>query len=302
MKVSVLLFTYNHEKYIADAINSTLNQDVNFDYEIIIIDDFSTDRTRDIIIDFQKRFPDKIRLMLSEYNKNNNLDLIKAFQDSRGEYIAGLDGDDYWTSPHKLQKQVDYLDNNPEIAICFHNARVFHENGSHEDYNFNPDNQKEISTVEDLLKECFIFYGSSMIRKDLLSSFPTWFYSMKFADWALFILYAEKGKMSYINEIMAAYRIHKGGFYTSLSDIQKVEACIKFYEIMNKNLNFKYNKTIKRRISHRYYELAIAYENNGDFDKAKNSLLKSIVIDPFNKTIPFRDKIHLAKQLYFNIR
>ncbi|MDQ3815609.1 MAG: glycosyltransferase family 2 protein, partial [Armatimonadota bacterium] len=129
MKVSIVMVTYNHEKYIAQAVESVLMQETNFDYELIIGEDCSQDKTRAIVMDFQRRFPERIRLLLPEKNlggsgKTNFLQTLAAAQ---GQYVALLEGDDYWTSPHKLQKQVDFLDSHPECAICFHKSNMLYE-------------------------------------------------------------------------------------------------------------------------------------------------------------------------------
>src|SRR5690348_13348495 len=114
MKVTVLVITYNHEPFIRQAIESVMMQVTDFEYEVVIIEDFSTDRTRDIVIEFQEKYRNKIRLVLADKHSNVRTagpgEILKA----RGRYIALLDGDDYWTSPHKLQKQVDFLDHHPE--------------------------------------------------------------------------------------------------------------------------------------------------------------------------------------------
>ena len=128
MKVSVLTITYNHEKYIAQAIESVLIQEVNFDYELVIGEDCSTDKTREIVIDYQRKYPHKIRLLLNEKNLGMHRNFAQTYHACRGQYIAVLEGDDFWTSPHKLQKQVDFLDNNPDFAICFHNMQVINAN------------------------------------------------------------------------------------------------------------------------------------------------------------------------------
>ena len=130
MKVSVHMITYNHEKFIAQAIESALMQQVDFDYEIVIGEDCSTDRTREIVVAYQQRHPDKIRLLLHEQNVGVSLNDIRVYRACRGEYVAWLEGDDYWTSPHKLQKQADFLDSHPACSACFHPVTVFFEDGS----------------------------------------------------------------------------------------------------------------------------------------------------------------------------
>ena len=112
--VSIAMLAYNHEKYIVDAIESVLMQRTSYTYKIIIAEDFSTDNTRKIVLDYQKKYPKKIKLILQDKNvgaNQNNVDLLTNLE---GIYIAALEGDDYWTDPLKLQKQIDFLENNPE--------------------------------------------------------------------------------------------------------------------------------------------------------------------------------------------
>src|SRR5882672_6480832 len=156
MKVSVSVITYNQEEFIAQAIDSILRQEVSFDYEIVIGEDASTDRTREIVLELERRHPDRIRVMLrdagtSERDRARGLggktNFVQGIQDCRGKYVALLDGDDYWTDSHKLQKQVDFLERHPECSLCFHNAEMFYEDGSQSSMNLRPADQKEISTV-----------------------------------------------------------------------------------------------------------------------------------------------------------
>src|SRR5512133_148878 len=120
IKVSVLVMTYNHEKFIQQALDSVAMQATNFDYEILISEDCSTDRTREIVLEFQKEHPDKVRLLLSKTNVHSNQVVVRGIRAAQGQYLAMLDGDDYWTSPTKLQKQADFLDGHPECSLCFH--------------------------------------------------------------------------------------------------------------------------------------------------------------------------------------
>jgi len=109
----------------------------------------------------------------------------------------------------------------------------------------------------------------------------------------------QHGKIGYIDEVMAAYRVHKGGVWSGLSEVQQIEGVIDFYKAINANLNFKYSRTVKNMISKQYYQLAVAHEKNGNIDKAKTCLLKCFTEFPFNKSIPFRNLIKLWSQLYF---
>jgi glycosyltransferase involved in cell wall biosynthesis len=284
--VSVLVSTYNHEIFITQSINSVLNQQTDFKYEIVIIEDCSTDSTRDIVIDLQKKYPDRIRLVLAEKNRNDNRAWAEEIEHSRSKYIASLDGDDYWSSPHKLQRQVDYLDEHPECSMCCHNALAIYEDGSRESYNFNPSDQKESSTLEDLWEYNFIAGCSPMIRAGLVSRFPDWFYSVKWGDWALYILWARCGKIGYIDEVMGVYRIHKGGMWSGLSKVRQLEQVIEFYEEMNANLGFAYNERIEIMIAKFYYQLALAHEEIGDLKSARACLQDCNIRLALSNSIP----------------
>jgi lipopolysaccharide transport system permease protein len=275
MKVTVLVTTYNHEKFIAQAIESVLAQETRFEYEVVIIEDCSTDSTRDIVTGFRDSYPDRIRLVLAERNRNDNRAWGDEVLNCRSEYIALLDGDDYWTSPHKLQKQVDFLDSHPECTICCHNAEVFYDDGSRQPYDFNQAGQKVISTLDDLWEANHIAGCSAMLRGGVVGRFPDWFYPLQWGDWELYILWAHYGKIGYINEVLGAYRIHSGGAWSGLGEIQQLERLIEFYRKMNANLGFKYNERIRGMIAKRYYHLALAYEKQGDLFTARAMLRNS---------------------------
>lgn len=155
MKVSVLMLAYNHAQYIAQAVDSVLMQQVDFDYEIVIGEDCATDNTRDILIRYQQENPEKIRLLLPEKNLGMHDNLIQTFKACHGSsYIALLEGDDYWTSPDKLQKQVDFLDAHADYTLCFHNALILHQDGSRRWWSIPgaPKQEKVLTfTLEDLL-------------------------------------------------------------------------------------------------------------------------------------------------------
>ncbi|MBU1823058.1 MAG: glycosyltransferase [Bacteroidetes bacterium] len=225
MKVSVCVPTYNHEAYIAQMLNGALQQQTTFPFEIVVGDDASTDQAPAIIRRYAEKYPDRIRAYLHTTNlgpasprefagRNNVLFLLKA---CRGQYVALCEGDDYWTDPHKLQKQVEFLDARPDFAICHHNVRVTYEDGSPE-HPFNLPSQKAVSTVEDLLRdEWFMATASVMYRNYFLTEdFADWHAQAAAGDWALVIQLASRGKIGYLNEVMGVYRKHRGG----LSNVQ----------------------------------------------------------------------------------
>ena len=109
-KVSVFMITYNHEKYIAEALDSILMQKTDFDFDIVIGEDCSTDATRRIVLEYSRKYPDKIKLLLHNVNVGFISNMMYVLEACTGKYVAMCEGDDYWTDPFKLQKQVDFLE------------------------------------------------------------------------------------------------------------------------------------------------------------------------------------------------
>ena len=122
MLLSVMTITYNHEPYIAQAIESFLVQKTTFDVEIVIGEDRSTDNTLQICLDYKAKYPGKVRVLSRDTNIGMMANMIDTFSQCKGKYVAVCEGDDYWTDPYKLQKQVDFLEKNEEYAICCHNV------------------------------------------------------------------------------------------------------------------------------------------------------------------------------------
>lgn len=298
MKVSISIITYNHEKFIAKALDSVLMQNVNFEYEIVIGEDCSTDNTRKILMEYQDKHPARIRLLLPEKNRGLIRNFIQTYGTCKGEYIATLDGDDYWTSPKKLQSQVDFLDRHPDFSMCFHPVRYYFNDDRNKQASIYPIISKEIYTLEDLLISNFIPTCGVMFRNNLFGSFPEWFYTLGMEDWPLHVLNAQYGNIGCIDDVMGDYRIHSGSVWSSKNNIYRFLEDIKFYKCIDSYLNFKYHHIIKRELSKYYYELAMLYNNNGDNKMARKYSIRSILINPMGNNISAREKIKLAIKIY----
>lgn len=249
--VDVNLITYNHEKFVARAIDSVLEQKTDFDYRIIIGDDCSTDQTQSIIIDYARQHPERIEPMLVLKHRgiiNKDRVGIEVLKLSTAKYVALLDGDDYWTDPNKLQTQVDFLETHPECSVCFHNAEMFYDDGSKPPVNLRPPDQKEISTVEDVLAGMVPLPCTALFHNRLLV-LPEYFYKVTNADWMMFALLAERGCVGYINKVMAAYRMHPEGIWSKRNRRQRLKEHINTYQTMNEHLKFKYSGIISNRIT-----------------------------------------------------
>lgn len=284
--VDINLITYNHERFIAKAIESVLEQKTDFVYRLTIGDDCSTDNTKAIIRDYAQQYPDRIQVLLaSEHRGIERKDRvsIEVLRLNTSKYVALLDGDDYWTDPHKLQKQVDFLESHPECTMCFHNTMIFYEDGSQEPTTFCPPNQKVISTLEDLLSGNFIQSCSILFRRGLFGEFPDWFYTSKMGDWPIHIMNARHGNIGYIDEVMGAYRIHRGGLWSLQKRTHQIVESISVLDHINAYLDFKYEKEIRTTKAKWYQELVEEYCRQSDWLHAGLSVGKCLANSPNKK-------------------
>jgi len=245
MKVSVAMITYNHEEFIAQAVESALMQETDFDYEIVIGEDCSTDGTGEILKTYQKVHPDKVRVLPRERNLGIHRNFVDTLGSCTGKYVALLEGDDYWISPHKLQKQVDFLDNHPECVLSFHNVKQFYQDGSREAMLRNSIDQKAILSLEDVLVDHSITTCSVMFRNGLVTELPPWFYTLPVGDWPFWILLAQHGNLGYINEVMASYRRHPGGLYSSKTCLEWLPRILETYDVVDRALSYKYHSYVE---------------------------------------------------------
>lgn len=224
--VSVCIITYNHEEYIRQAIDSVLAQITEFPIEVLIGEDHSTDSTGEIVAELEKEHPSLIRVVRSPTNLGMNRNLIRTLEQCRGRYIALLEGDDLWISTRKLQEQAAFLENNPDCTVCFHKAEVYLE-ATNEIRGVWPEEDPPIFTsMADLIKANFIPTCSVMYRNIPVEPLPEKYYQLGSGDWPLHIRYAQKGTIGFINQVMARYRVHSTGAFSSLGMLKKYEVAL----------------------------------------------------------------------------
>lgn len=212
--VSICMITYNHAPFIADAIQGIVSQKTNFPIELVIGEDCSTDNTRKIIEQYQKDYPNIIRLLPN----SNNLGVMKNFHRTlnacNGKYIALCEGDDYWTDPLKLQKQVDFLETHPDYSLCFHNAMIHYEDGKTPDCPFGKIEDRDYTGVE-IYEKWTIPTASVVLRKNVVKSELYTKVSKEkrfvYGDIVLFLTASKCGKIHGFPEIKSIYRKHSGG-------------------------------------------------------------------------------------------
>lgn len=219
-KVSVVTVTYNQEKYIRQTIESIVSQKTNFNFELIVGDDASTDATPSIIAELAQKYPSIIVPVLRKKNLGIAQNFATTMAAARGEYIALCEGDDYWTDNNKLQIQADFMDKHSSYAICFHPVQVFFEGGEQPSYDYPVNTSQSRYNLDELLKNNFVQTNSVIYRKQDYSSLPT---NILPVDWYLHVYHATFGKIGYIDKVMASYRRHPGGvWWNSYADIDKI--------------------------------------------------------------------------------
>jgi len=211
-KVSVVTISYNQEKYIGAALESFVEQQTDFDFEVIVADDCSTDKTADIIADYAKKYPKIFRPILRKVNFGVQKNIQDALQHAAGKYIALCEGDDFWTDPTKLQRQADFLDKHPDYNLCFHPVTVFFENQEEKDEIYPAARPGHRFTVGELLRWNFMQTVAPMSRKRTYDHLPTDILPL---DWYLHLYHAQGGKIGFIDRVMGAYRRHPGGLWWS---------------------------------------------------------------------------------------
>ena len=216
VKVSVATVTYNHERFLAQALESALEQRTDFPFEIVVSEDCSTDRTRAIAQKYAREHSGRIRLLTNDSNLGLTRNMAETLAACRGEYIAILEGDDYWTDPEKLQRQADYLDANRDCAWCFTRAIVVDQHGAPVEVPAAVRTVRPKYTLAEYLERQFQpRFCTVMFRHHLFARFPDWYFRMPTADLPLHVLNAEAGGgIGFIDEPMAAYRIHEGGVWS----------------------------------------------------------------------------------------
>jgi len=212
-------------------------QKTDFAFEIILGEDESTDGTREICIEYAEKHTDKIKLFLRSRKDviyinglpTGRYNFIESLKAAKGKYIALCEGDDYWTDPYKLQRQVDFLEANPDYSICFHAVEKRFEEPEKPSV-YNGASCKIRSNIYDLAYDNYITTCSVIYRNKFGKELPFWFNKIPVGDWGLHLIAAGFGDIYYIPNIMAVYRVHKGGIWGSQSNIQEYKRTIEIYD------------------------------------------------------------------------
>lgn len=251
--VSICMITYNSEKFIEEAINGVIMQNADFLYQLVIGEDFSTDNTWQICKRYAENFPEKIKL-LPQPDKNLGLmpNFLRTLDACNGKYVALCAGDDYWSDPLKLKKQVDFLEINPEYSACATAHQVYYEESKKFGKVYNKNFDKfDWETIQIIKKNRFgaltLLYRNSI-------KFPIWGMQLPFEDWSLLLELRKVGPIKILNFITSVYRNHKNGINSMIDITERYKNYIIFYKVFK--IEFpEFKLTTNHYLIKAYYEL-----------------------------------------------
>lgn len=279
--VSVVCCTYNHELYIRQCLEGFVMQKTNFAFEVLVHDDASTDKTVDIIREYETKYPDIIKPIYqteNQYSKGVRINAIFNYPRAKGKYLALCEGDDYWIDPLKLQKQVDFLEANPDYSLCGSNGIIFWDNeDSYLEYFNNITYSQEIKPKK-IIGNWPFPTASLVYRASVMEDYPSWTKEIYSGDMILILISMYKGKIYGMSDLTCMYR-HSCTNKTSLSNMAALKRCfvtnqhLLMYKRFNEYTNGIYSDEIKVVVE----EL----ENNIAFDKLrKKSNLIAFIFHP----------------------
>lgn len=236
MKVSVLVIAYNHERFIAECLRSIQSQVTDFDFEIVFADDCSTDKTKEIALALG------VKSLPRTKNLGITSNLLDAYSKCKGQYVAILEGDDYWTDPNKLQMQADLMDAHPQVSLCHTSCEVLDEiSGTRYD---------RLETCEPFIGVERFFEGphpvatcTVMARRNVVK-WPEWFKKLKATDFPFCVLHAQVGPVAYIDVKTAVYRRHAKGYWTGKSHDEKRKDVMEVLHILDEHFQGAHHASI----------------------------------------------------------
>lgn len=276
--LSVAVITYNQENFIRQCLDGMINQITNFPFEIVIGEDCSTDNTRKICIEYQNKYPHLIRLDLPEKNRGMMENFIQTSSICQGKYIATCEGDDYWIDPHKLQKQVDFLEQNDAYSMCATNSQKLQDGI----ISIDPIGKDVLTTDDILLQDWGLMTATLVFRKDAFQ-IPQWYKDVKNGDYAMQLMVSLKGLTKVLPDVTSVYRIHQGGVSKTLTAFVQCAWIVYLLYEFNKTTEGKYYTQIKKKIK-RVYKNQIGFAKEYHLRKAyvKLQLFNSLrIINPF---------------------
>ncbi len=242
-KVSVFMITYNHQKFIGEAIESVMNQDYE-NIELVIGEDCSTDNTLEIVKKYKDKYSEKIKLILHKQNVGMHRNTESVIKACDGDYVALIEGDDYWTDNQKISKQVKFLEENKDYAICFHRSKIVNDtNVPFAEYLPSLQNRREEFSIYDFIDGLYMPTASTVFRNNKIHQFPEWYFNLSlYIDRMFHLMNGQYGKIKFLNETMSVYRVHSGGFWSIHQDENKVKTLKERIYLLENFNNYSINK------------------------------------------------------------
>lgn len=262
IKVTLCIITYNHELFIEDCINGALLQKVDYDYEILIVDDYSTDNTIEIISRYTDLHPGKIRFVRRERNFGMVQNWLFAIKESKGEYIAICEGDDYWIDKSKIKKQVDFLDANRDYSLCFHKVKILEKGGRIVD-DFETSLPHKYELLDSMVEYGNYIHTPSILFRNIINEFPSEIQQSPVVDFFIYNLLGLKGKFGYINEEMAVYRNEVGIWSTESYKVRLLKTTLTFLLLSSfykKSGFLRYSDTLLNRAEKTIFDLLVDFD------------------------------------------
>lgn len=316
VKVSIFCITYNQEKYVEETLKGFLSQKTNFEWQVHVFDDASTDATPQILKKYAEDYPGVILVTLREKNLGVVRNYFDAARSMKSEYVCFCEGDDYWIDQNKLQKQVDFLDANPTFSACCHRIRVENEisqSAEQEIPSIEEYARKNIYNLKDLLETNYVPSLSIMYRwKFAKNSIPAIPNNVLPCDWIMHLEHAEQGPIKCLPEVMGVYRVWHGGVWSLLSN-EKVwskknaKKFANFYKYIDKKYGSDH-KNIIRYYKARYFKACLYFASPklfhclktiyGMFIKQKNKIKASICLPERGRKVDDCNFVHLQLEVF----
>jgi len=269
VKVSIAVTSYNHEKYIKQCLESILTQKGDFKMEIILGDDCSTDSTGQILEEYQKKHPEIIKKLQNEKNLGVTKNLKRSLDACTGDYIAICEGDDYWTSDEKVQRQIQLLKNHPEYSMCFSAVTLYYEQeGKYTPHNDQAKFSRDELTIEDLIAVNYIGnFSCCMYRASGVRRLPESLFDIYTVDWMFNMACSEAGKIGFIREPLSVYRLHTGGAWTGKSNSDQFSDLVKNIKDYDQYFQYRYHDLFEKKLATLAEQFA---PRNSETEKSKS--------------------------------
>jgi len=288
-KVSVSMITYNHEQYIAQAIESVLSQKTDFTFELVVADDASTDNTLRIVQEYAEKYPNIIKLKSRKVNLGLVKNALQTISDCEGEYIALLEGDDYWVDDAKLQKQADFLDSNIDCSFCFTNSVKFWEGTDKSEFSITGNIPEKFDLNYFLINNVNVSNNTKMFRRSAQpESLQTWFYETVQWDWSLHVLHARTGLIGYLDFVSLRYRRHPNAFILTCDSSVLYESGLRTLKELNAETKGEYIHYFSQTWWH-HQQLALTMLKDGEIIRFIKHLLMSLLNRPMRGLQGYRD-------------